>query len=118
MDGVLNDLTGVMQAVFTSGDWWKIGLVILVGMVGAMTVSSYRQLPGASIFAMMLLAVGTIVFCVLTGTMPTVPSSWGNQLISGWNDLMAMTGSTLVGWFVLFFALIFLFVTIRRLFLR
>lgn len=118
MEAFLTDLTGVMRSIFTSGDWVKIAVVILVAFIGAMAMNSYRQAAAMSLFAMFLLAAFTIIYCVATGTMPGELSSWTNQIQSGWNSLMSMTGSTIVGYFVMFMLVISLLFTMRRLFLR
>ena len=118
MDAVLNDLTAVARDVFTSGNWVFIALVLVVALIGALMMSNYRQAFGTSVFAMLLLGVFTIIYCVATGTMPGELSTWTAELQSGWNKVMGMTGATLVGYFAMFFVAISLLFTIRRLFIR
>jgi len=118
MREIFSDLTGVMQSTFTYGNWVKIAIVVLVAFIAAMSIRNYRQAFGWSVISMLLLGAFTLIYCVATGTMPGELSSWTNQLQSGWNSVMGMTGETLVGYFVMFFMVIIALFTVRRVFSR
>jgi len=74
--------------------------------MGALTLRSYRQAASTSIIAMIIVAFIFGALAVIRGNMPGEFSSWTNQLARGWNDIMNMTGSSLLGYFFMFLVLI------------
>ncbi|MEL6791246.1 MAG: hypothetical protein AAGL18_04175 [Pseudomonadota bacterium] len=118
MDSIFADITGVMRGVFLGGDWARIAIISLIAFIGAMTTRGYRHIPGASLFAMVLLAAFCLVTAISNSPAPRNRSTMIDELTAGWSTLMAMTGQTLMGYFFLFFVCIAILFTARQLFSR
>ncbi|MEL6112068.1 MAG: hypothetical protein AAFR20_04620 [Pseudomonadota bacterium] len=118
MESIFSDITGVMRGVFLSGDWARIAVISFIAFIGAMTTRNYRHIPGASLFAMVLLAAFGLVSAISNSPAPRNRSTLMDELTAGWSTLMGMTGETLVGYYALFFVCIAILFTARQVFSR
>ncbi len=102
MEVIVSDLLGFARGVFLGGDWINLAMVVGVAVIGAFMMRNLGQLFGVSVVAMLIFALVQIVYGGATSAAPTDPQIWLGQLETGWATMMATSGLTFVGYFVVF----------------
>lgn len=96
MDIFISDFMATAKDWFLGGDWQLLGLVALVAIIVALTMRGIGQLLGASVFAMILLAVGKVVVDVAQSETPSDPQAYISGLDGMLTSMMDGRGSALI----------------------
>lgn len=118
MDFLIGDVRAAAESMFLSGNWIYLGMVIAAVLVGAASMRNLGQIICTSVLAMLVLAIIWIVYRGATSEAPTAPGTYMSQLESGWANLGAMTGSSLVAYLIAFAVVILVLFLARSLLSR
>ena len=102
MDMIFSDVQASAESLFLSGNWTYLGMVVAALFVGVFSMRSIGQLLCSSVLAMIVLAVIWIGYNSYVGGTISDPATWQTQLQTGWANLGAFAGSTLVAHWLTF----------------
>ena len=118
MEGMIGEIRGAAESMFLSGDWVYLGMVIVAVLVGVASMKNLGQVICTSVLAMLVLGVIWLLYNGATSEEPAAPATYASQLESGWANLGAMSGATLIGYLIAFAVVILVLFLGRSLIFR
>lgn len=118
MNVILSDIMGVAESIFVGGD--MIGLAMVGGAIvlALFAMRNFGQILCSSVLAMLLLGLVWIGYYGATSAAPSDPATWTGQLVAGWAEIGAMSGTTMIGYLVTFAAALGVLFLVRSLLFR
>jgi len=106
MEGMIGEVRGAAESMFMSGNWVYLGMVILAVLVGVASMKNLGQVICTSVLAMLVLGIIWLLYNGATSEAPTAPNTYMSELESGWANLGAMSGASLIGYLIAFAVII------------
>lgn len=106
MDPFIAEFMSTARAWFLGGDMTLLAVVAVVAIFVTLTMRGLGQLLGASVFAMILLAVGLVVVDVARSETPSDPQAYLSGLDTMLANMIAGTGGDLIAPAAVFAAVI------------
>lgn len=121
LETIINDVTGIFQSTFLSGDW--IALLIAFGsvLVASLLMRRGTQIGSMTLLALVLFGLGGYLRGFFRGTPGPEASEGGRavaQLESSWISFMNLEAGTLLAYFIAFMFLILVLFGVRSVFGR
>lgn len=118
MEGLIGDVRGAAESLFLSGNWVWLGMVIVAVLVGVAAMKNLGQVICTSVLAMLVLGIIWMLYGGATSDAPTAPGTYVSELESGWANLGAMSGASLIAYLIAFAVVIVVLFLARSLLFR
>lgn len=106
MEMIISDIRAVAESMFLGGNWTFLAMVVAAALIGVMAMRNLGQILCVSVLSMVALGAIWLIYGGATSEAPTAPETWMTQLESGWASIGATSGATMVGYLVVFAAVI------------
>ena len=106
MEMIISDIRAVAESMFLGGNWTFLAMVVVAALIGVMAMRNLGQILCVSVLSMISLGAIWLIYGGATSEEPAAPATWMSQLEAGWANIGATSGSTMVGYLIVFAAVI------------
>lgn len=113
---ILNDVVGVLNATFLTGDWVGLAIASVSVLAAALLMQRGGQIASMTLLALFLFALGGYVRGVLmapAGTNDSSISMFSGQLEASLSQFMNMNAGGLLAYFLAFMVLILVLFSLK-----
>lgn len=111
---IFSDIAASVSGIITGSDTVSLAMMALIGLVGGLSMNSLGQLIGRAAQSTVLLGLGNLLFNGVTSPDRLSLANWRGELASGWAELLAFNGASLIGYMACFLVILLIVYGVRR----